>query len=108
MRSGELQCGPDLAGVEFGFSGQNLDPVFLTPRQLTEPCHDLPHVGAPRQGGSPRMIRTAIDDPGMIQDVYSFDDETFQQGRGAYCFSLSTISKTTFGTFAETKRCTRG
>ncbi len=31
MRSGELQCGPDLAWMEFGLGGQDLDPVFLTP-----------------------------------------------------------------------------
>lgn len=103
MCSGELQCGPDLARVEFGLGGQDFDPVFLAPLQLTESRHDFPHVGASRQGGSPGVAWTAVDDPGMIQDVYPLNDETFEQGGGAYRLALGTIGEAAFGLLAETK-----
>lgn len=89
--------------MEFRLGGQDLDPVFLAPLQLTESCHDFPHVGTSRQGSSPGEAWTVVDDPGVIEIVYAFNDETLEQGGGANRVALGTLGKATFGLLAETK-----
>jgi hypothetical protein len=43
MAGGELQCRPDLAGVQVGLGCEGFDPLLLIPFELFEPGHDLPH-----------------------------------------------------------------
>jgi hypothetical protein len=44
-----------------------------------------------------------VDDPGVIEIVYAFNDETLEQGGGANRVALGTLGKATFGLLAETK-----